>query len=146
MAELQGIADGSGLPFEVGGRVDFFVRIVMMSNFAAQTVFIENLSEEFENSIPSSFNVAAVSASEREPTLRCSDIVLVSPTVRVVAHNEDSGAQDVNRTAIVTAKIGNDPKFVAYTYMGDLPSGAFGFNSAGVAFTLNCEWILMHLS
>eukprot|EP00644_Phytophthora_capsici_P014697 jgi/Phyca11/20989/fgenesh1_pg.PHYCAscaffold_78_\ len=32
---------------------------------------------------------------------------------------------------------GNDPKFVAYTYLGDLPSGAFGFNEHGVAFTLN---------
>ncbi|KUG01581.1 hypothetical protein AM587_10007335 [Phytophthora nicotianae] len=68
---------------------------------------------------------------------RCSDIVLTSPEIHVVAHNEDSGEVDVNRTAIVIAKIGNEPKFVAYTYLGDLPSGAFGFNENGVAFTLN---------
>eukprot|EP00965_Chrysotila_dentata_P142049 4695480-Pleurochrysis_carterae.AAC.3 len=27
--------------------------------------------------------------------------------------------------------------FTAYTYLGELPSGAFGFNNDGVAFTLN---------
>lgn len=64
--------------------------------------------------------------------------MLTSSDVHVVAHNEDSGLQDVNRTAIVTAQVGSDPEFVAYTYLGDLPSGAFGFNRAGVAFTLNC--------
>jgi hypothetical protein len=54
-------------------------------------------------------------------------------------HNEDSGEVDVNRTAIVVARIADEPKFLSYTYLGDLPSGAFGFNENGVAFTLNCK-------
>lgn len=101
---------------------------------ASQTIFLLNLVEEFEDSIPATFKPSAA----RRHTLRCSDIVLTGPRTRVVAHNEDSGAEDVNHTAIVTAKIGSNPKFVAYTYLGDLPSGAFGFNANGVAFTLNC--------
>ncbi|TYZ65765.1 hypothetical protein PybrP1_012634 [[Pythium] brassicae (nom. inval.)] len=114
--ELRGIAEGSAVPFE--------------------TIFLLNLVEEFEDSIPATFKPEAPAAARRH-TLRCSDIVLTGPRTRVVAHNEDSGAEDVNHTAIVTAKIGGNPKFVAYTYLGDLPSGAFGFNANGVAFTLN---------
>lgn len=97
-----------------------------------------NLIEEFEDSIPASFQPKA----ERARVLRCSDIVLTGPLLRAVAHNEDGAVNDVNRTAIVTAKIGSNPKFVAYTYLGDLPSGAFGFNDQGVAFTLNCTCMI----
>lgn len=102
-----------------------------------QMIFALNLVEEFQDSIPTWFQTNAAPAARRH-TLRCSDIVLTSQDLRAVVHNEDSGAQDVNRTAIVIARIGANPKFVAYTYLGDLPSGAFGFNQNGVAFTLNC--------
>uniref|UniRef100_K3WCK1 Peptidase C45 hydrolase domain-containing protein n=1 Tax=Globisporangium ultimum (strain ATCC 200006 / CBS 805.95 / DAOM BR144) TaxID=431595 RepID=K3WCK1_GLOUD len=115
--ELQGMAQGSNLPFE--------------------TLFLTNIIEEYEDSIPASFHAESVSAAVRRPVLRCSDIVLTSTRLRAVAHNEDGGRNDLNRTAIITARIGSSPKFVAYTYLGDLPSGAFGFNEHGVAFTLN---------
>ncbi|EGZ19217.1 hypothetical protein PHYSODRAFT_493438 [Phytophthora sojae] len=115
--ELEGVAEGSGVSFE--------------------TVFIENIVEEFSNSIPPSFQSEAFPTEERHPELRCSDVVLTGGGMHVVAHNEDSGEVDGNRTAIVIAKIADEPKFVAYTYLGDLPSGAFGFNENGVAFTLN---------
>ncbi|KAG2775381.1 hypothetical protein PC129_g14300 [Phytophthora cactorum] len=115
--ELEGVAEGSDVSFE--------------------TIFIENIVEEFSNSIPPSFQSDVFSTEARHPVLRCSDIVLSSSEMHVVAHNEDSGEVDVNRTAIVIAKIADEPKFVAYTYLGDLPSGAFGFNQNGVAFTLN---------
>ncbi|KAF1791866.1 Peptidase C45 [Phytophthora cactorum] len=117
--ELEGVAEGSDVSFE--------------------TIFIENIVEEFSNSIPPSFQSDVFSTEARHPVLRCSDIVLSSSEMHVVAHNEDSGEVDVNRTAIVIAKIAGEPKFVAYTYLGDLPSGAFGFNQNGVAFTLNCK-------
>lgn len=97
-----------------------------------------NIVEEYEDSIPATFH-RGVPAAVRQPVLRCSDIVLTSETLRAVAHNEDGSREDVNRTAIITARIGTNPKFVAYTYLGDLPSGAFGFNENGVAFTLNCK-------
>ncbi|RHY91142.1 hypothetical protein DYB37_000776 [Aphanomyces astaci] len=44
---------------------------------------------------------------------------------------------DVNRTALITAKIKNNPWFTAFTYLGDLPTGAFGANQHGVAFSMN---------
>ena len=44
---------------------------------------------------------------------------------------------DLNRTALVGARFGAR-SWTAYTYLGELPSGAFGFN-ADVAFTLN--WV-----
>ncbi|TMW65341.1 hypothetical protein Poli38472_007983 [Pythium oligandrum] len=119
MEELRGIANGSGIFFE--------------------TIFVMNLSEEFDDAVPETYTAGAGSAFIKQKTLRCSDVVLVGgpDDLRVVAHNEDSGASDLNHTAIIIAKIGDKPKFVAYTYLGDLPSGAFGFNDKGVAFTLN---------
>jgi hypothetical protein len=120
MEELRGLAEGSGLPFE--------------------TVFVMNLSEEFDDAVPA--DVALGSPAARHKTLRCSDIVLVGgpEQLRVVAHNEDADVSDVNHAAIVTATIGDRPTFVAFTYLGDLPSGAFGYNARGVAFTLNCAF------
>lgn len=117
--ELRGIAEGSGVPFE--------------------TVFVMNLSEEFDDIVPKDFTRGAGSRRAHEKTLRCSDIVLVGgpQQLRAVAHNEDGDVADMNHTAIITAKVGTRPQFVAYTYLGDLPSGAFGFNDKGVAFTLN---------
>ncbi|KAJ0396201.1 hypothetical protein P43SY_001908 [Pythium insidiosum] len=117
MKELRGIAEGSGVPFE--------------------TIFVQNLSEEFDDAVPADFTLGV--GRSRLKTLRCSDVVLVGgpDALRVVAHNEDSGAADLNHTAIITAKIGASPRFVAYTYLGDLPTGAFGFNDQGIGFTLN---------
>ncbi|KAF1793375.1 Peptidase C45 [Phytophthora cactorum] len=93
--ELEGVAEGSDVSFE--------------------TIFIENIVEEFSNSIPPSFQSDVFPTEARHPVLRCSDIVLSSSEMHVVAHNEDSGEVDVNRTAIVIAKIAGEPKFVAYT-------------------------------
>jgi len=117
MEELEGLAEGSGVPFE--------------------TIFVQNLSEEFDDAVPTTFTLGNQHGAK---TLRCSDIVLVGgpSELRVVAHNEDSGVADVNHTAIIRARIGNQPRFVAFTYLGDLPTGAFGANANGIAFTLNC--------
>jgi hypothetical protein len=38
---------------------------------------------------------------------------------------------------LVTAKFADYPMWTAYTYVGDLCSGAFGWNELGIAFTLN---------
>ncbi|KAL3351814.1 hypothetical protein AABB24_020077 [Solanum stoloniferum] len=38
---------------------------------------------------------------------------------------------------LVKVKLSNGTTFTAYTYAGELPSCAFGFNNHGVAFTLN---------
>ncbi|ETW08522.1 hypothetical protein H310_01085 [Aphanomyces invadans] len=107
--ELEGISAGSGEPFS--------------------TLFLINLIEEFGQSIPR--------PNAFQCQLHCSDLVLHTSNLCVVGHNEDSGAGDVNHTALVTAKIKGEPWFTAYTYLGDLPTGAFGANEHGVAFSLN---------
>ncbi|CAK4659369.1 unnamed protein product [Aphanomyces euteiches] len=107
--ELQGIAAGSGVPFE--------------------TLFLMNIVEEYSNSLPQ--------PSTFQKQMHCSDLTLHTADLCVVGHNEDSGFADVNHTAIVTAKIGGNPWFTAYTYLGDLPTGAFGANEHGIAFSMN---------
>ncbi|KDO32798.1 hypothetical protein SPRG_19422 [Saprolegnia parasitica CBS 223.65] len=104
------------------------------SAVAFSTLFILNIIEEYSTSM----RVALTDNWLRPaPAVHCTDIVLHTTNTCIVAHNEDSGLADVNRTAVVTAKIQGNAWFTAYTYLGDLPSGAFGANDNGVAFSLN---------
>ncbi|XP_078431661.1 uncharacterized protein LOC144703361 [Wolffia australiana] len=67
----------------------------------------------------------------------CSDVLLASPDVALVAHNEDANVALVGHTYLVKAKLSSGLSFTAYTYAGELPTCAFGFNSHGLAFTMN---------
>ncbi|XP_042019329.1 uncharacterized protein LOC121767181 isoform X1 [Salvia splendens] len=67
----------------------------------------------------------------------CSDILVVGESVAVAAHNEDANVAMVGHTYLVKGSLRNGVSFTAYTYAGELPSCAFGFNSHGLAFTLN---------
>jgi len=91
------------------------------------TVFINNIGLEYGDF-----------ASKPRAGSGCSDYMICSAAHCVVGHNEDNAQNGVNHTILVHAKF-NDRRFTGYTYAGDLPSGAFGFNQAGVAFTLN--WV-----
>jgi hypothetical protein len=53
-----------------------------------------------------------------------------------VAHNEDSGTDEMGTLFLASVQI-DGAAFRAAVYAGDLPSGAFAFNSHGVGFTLN---------
>ena len=44
---------------------------------------------------------------------------------------------NVNTTVIIDASFGGKYRFVAYTYLGDLATYAFGFNNHGIGFTIN---------
>eukprot|EP00656_Telonema_subtile_P023952 TRINITY_DN2563_c0_g1_i2.p1 TRINITY_DN2563_c0_g1~~TRINITY_DN2563_c0_g1_i2.p1 ORF type:complete len:358 (-),score=60.30 TRINITY_DN2563_c0_g1_i2:56-1129(-) len=68
----------------------------------------------------------------------CSDYSVVDHkrNLAVVAHNEDGADCYNNHTYLVTVQMGGT-EFTAYTYAGELPSTAFGWNSHGVGFTLN---------
>nr|GMD03366.1 Acyl-coenzyme A:6-aminopenicillanic-acid-acyltransferase [Ipomoea batatas] len=55
----------------------------------------------------------------------------------IAAHNEDANVALVGHTYLIKATLLDGTTFTAYTYAGELPSCAFGFNSHGVAFTLN---------
>jgi len=115
VAELRGLSEGSGEPFE--------------------RVFLQNIPLEFSD-------CASEASAPPIIGMSCSDFMLCppAPAACAVAHNEDNNVEDLNRTALVTAKVGKDgPTFHAYTYLGELPSGAFAYNDAGVGFTLN--WV-----
>mmetsp|Transcript_24300 Transcript_24300/g.39031 ORF Transcript_24300/g.39031 Transcript_24300/m.39031 type:complete len:323 (-) Transcript_24300:115-1083(-) len=104
--ELRGIANGSQIAFE--------------------TIFINNLFEEFSAAMPDGKDRGGIDG--------CSDYVVCEKTSGpcLIGHNEDNDLRDVGHAFVLETR-----NFIAYTYMGDLPSGAFGFNSHGVGFTLN---------
>jgi len=109
--ELQGTADGAGLSFE--------------------SVFVMNLREEINALLDKPF---------KEP-LSCSDYSVLmldsSPPVALVSHNEDGSDISNNHTYMLEVVIGQGHTFTAYSYAGEIPSGAFGWNTFGVGFTLN---------
>eukprot|EP00897_Mesotaenium_endlicherianum_P010318 jgi/Mesen1/9314/ME000060S08752 len=59
---------------------------------------------------------------------QCSVLLLCGPLAALVAHNED---------ADISVRGHSGVSYTAFTYAGELPSCAFGFNSHGIAFTLN---------
>ncbi|OIW09938.1 hypothetical protein TanjilG_32087 [Lupinus angustifolius] len=67
----------------------------------------------------------------------CSDILVVGESMAIAAHNEDANVALVGHTYLIKGILSDGVFFVGYTYAGELPSCAFGFNSHGLAFTLN---------
>ncbi|CAJ1937327.1 unnamed protein product [Sphenostylis stenocarpa] len=67
----------------------------------------------------------------------CSDVVVVGESMAIAAHNEDANVALVGHTYLIKGILPNGVFFVGYTYAGELPSCAFGFNSHGLAFTLD---------
>ncbi|WOL09309.1 hypothetical protein Cni_G18062 [Canna indica] len=105
--ELLGTADGSGVP----------VLHIILLNFRKEILpFI---------------------IKETVPDDDCSDILVVNDSMAIAGHNEDATIALVGHTYMVRARLPNGLLFTAYTYAGELPSCAFGFNSNGIAFTLN---------
>ncbi|KAL8141600.1 hypothetical protein V2J09_014632 [Rumex salicifolius] len=63
----------------------------------------------------------------------CSDVMVVSDDMAIVAHNEDANVALVGHTYLIKLNLCDGNSFTAYTYAGELPSCAFGFNTHGVA-------------
>ena len=115
MAELRGLADGAELSFA--------------------EVFLQNIPQEY----------GACSPALPKPAVDgCSDVMTCSNDghwlgLCAVAHNEDNQAEDRGAVVLVTARFGT-AKWVAATYAGELPTGAFGFSkTGGFGFTMN--WV-----
>eukprot|EP01061_Rhynchopus_euleeides_P017072 TRINITY_DN2844_c0_g1_i1.p1 TRINITY_DN2844_c0_g1~~TRINITY_DN2844_c0_g1_i1.p1 ORF type:complete len:382 (+),score=145.74 TRINITY_DN2844_c0_g1_i1:66-1211(+) len=108
MQELHGVATGAGQDFA--------------------SIFAMNLVQEFLLFAPNS-----TSAEDQ-----CSDYVVHDTSARshFILHNEDSVLADRGCTFLAKVRFG-EKSFTAYTYAGDLPTGAFGFVSGKFAFTLN---------
>ncbi|KAK8323933.1 hypothetical protein V6Z12_A12G266300 [Gossypium hirsutum] len=111
-AELLGTADGSGVP----------VLDIILVNFRKE--ILPFISKTTMN-------------SNADTTDDCSDVLIVSDSMAVAAHNEDANVSLVGHTYLIKGKLSNGLSFIAYTYAGELPSCAFGLNSQGLAFTLN---------
>ncbi|CAK9326154.1 unnamed protein product [Citrullus colocynthis] len=109
--ELVGIAEGSGVPI---------LEIILIN-------FRKEILPFLQKEVPS-----AVACSDD-----CSDLLVVSDNMAIAAHNEDANVALVGHTYLVKGKLQNGLSFLAYTYAGELPSCAFGFNDHGLAFTLN---------
>ncbi|MQL75163.1 hypothetical protein Taro_007519 [Colocasia esculenta] len=70
------------------------------------------------------------------PSADCSDISLVTSSTAVAAHNEDANVALVGHTYLIKATLSDgQTSFTAYTYAGELPSCAFGFNSHGLVIS-----------
>ncbi|KAJ9451950.1 hypothetical protein DIPPA_01450 [Diplonema papillatum] len=106
--EIQGMAEGSNIPFE--------------------TLFANNLMQEL-----------TLLAGSSKTVDHCSDYVVVSGVGGFISHNEDADLSDKGHTFLlkITWQSARPRSFTAYTYMGDLPSGAFGYVPGQFAFTLN---------
>ena len=115
MLELVGIADGAAVAFPY--------------------VFLSQLMEEFTYFLPKSGR-AFLKTPEH-----CSDLTWITADSKntYLAHNEDSGAGDLNHTALISAPMGvaGGPAFTAFTYLGNTPTGAFGWNAQRLLFTMN---------
>ncbi|GAV63530.1 AAT domain-containing protein [Cephalotus follicularis] len=110
--ELVGTAEGSGLP----------VLDIMLINFR----------KEILPFLPKT----AINTNADGPD-DCSDILVVNDSMAVAAHNEDANVALVGHTYLIKGTLSNGLTYFAYTYAGELPSCAFGFNSHALAFTLN---------
>ncbi|KAG0535871.1 hypothetical protein BDA96_03G015400 [Sorghum bicolor] len=117
--ELVGTADGSGVP----------LLHVILVNFRKEVLpFIPKEEEGGDR---------AREEEEAEADGDCSDVLIVSDSTAIAAHNEDGNVALLGHTYLVRATLPDGASFTAYTYAGELPSCAFGFNTNGVAFTLD---------
>ncbi|CAA0838196.1 Unknown protein [Striga hermonthica] len=114
--ELRGTATGSGVPFLEIMLLNFRKEILPFIPKAESNCVDSQLDETIDD---------------------CSDILVVSDYMAVAAHNEDANVALVGHTYLVKGILPNGGSFTAYTYAGELPSCAFGYNSHGLAFTLN---------
>lgn len=109
MAEIRGLARGIGV--------------------SAHAVLVLNLVVELAHFAPPN---ATGTMQSQAPDERCSDYALWP----YCAHNEDSHISGAPLIFLARISIDGD-RFVAVGYAGELLSGALGFNSHGVGFTVN---------
>ncbi|KAL9349893.1 hypothetical protein Peur_057148 [Populus x canadensis] len=112
--ELLGTAEGSGVP----------VLYMILINFRKEILpFLPKSTAANSNADTSLYNTPD----------DCSDVLVVSDSMAIAAHNEDANVALVGHTYIIKATLPNGLSFVGYTYAGELPSCAFGFNSNGLS-------------
>ncbi|KAL3854892.1 hypothetical protein ACJMK2_014128 [Sinanodonta woodiana] len=119
VTEIQGMSDGSGMSFE--------------------NLFLLNMAKEIQ---------IVHYAEVKHEIHGCSTILLNTPDMKIMAHNEDCDPMIspyryvVNATVIdpeaKTGTVSNmEEQFTSFSYPGMLPGYAFGYNKHGIVFTIN---------
>ena len=108
LAELEGLAQGSGRPLE--------------------ELFLANLRGEYQ--------VYLHTLRESHPE-GCSDCSLLTDEVALIGHNEDGPPEFRGNMYVVHARIESQPPFTALSYPGFLCGNAFGFNAEGICFSID---------
>ncbi|XP_046557213.1 uncharacterized protein LOC124266461 isoform X1 [Haliotis rubra] len=113
--EVQGTAQGAGLPYEM-----LFVNNMLMEIYFGYSKNTPRLTRE---------------------DLGCSTVYINRPDVKVIGHNEDCEDLIKHLGYVVDATIiENDvveEKFTSLCYPGGLPGASLGFNYHGLTFSIN---------
>ena len=114
MSELEGMAKGAGRPFE--------------------EVFLVHLRGEFWGLIqqrPQAYD------TDDRGNLGCTDCLVLTPDKALIGHNEDWPPSGLDNMFVVRVAVDDEPVFRALCYPGFLPGNAFGFNEAGIMYTVD---------
>lgn len=74
--------------------------------------------------------------------VHCSDYMMNTNSEFCDGHNEDNGIEACNNTILANITLiavpeKNETSFMAFCYLGELCTTAFGWNKNGIAFSLN---------
>ena len=114
IAELEGLADGSGRPFE--------------------EIFAVNLRGEFAGRIASAHPTDGTTAADVQG---CTDCLVLTPDAALIGHNEDGSPAGYGNMYVVRVAVDDCPTFTALCYPGFLPGNASGFNEFGILHSIN---------
>ena len=67
----------------------------------------------------------------------CSDVAVLTKNNALIGHNEDGDIALAGTAYLVQAEPVGQPAFTAFSYPGFLCGNAFGFNSAGICFSVD---------
>lgn len=111
--EIKGIIEGSEIP----------AKLIILLNFRQE------------------LSILAEAGGKKSGVDDCSDVMVKEgdPSLAFLGHNEDNTHDTVNTSYFVQATI-NGRSWTAFTYAGELSTAAWGFNDAGVSFTLNAVY------
>ncbi|MBS1249649.1 MAG: hypothetical protein MAG431_01229 [Chloroflexi bacterium] len=107
------------------GYMDEIGGLAQGAGRAFEDLFLVNLRGEYEKYLVSS------------DLNGCSDFSLVTDDVALIGHNEDSAPEFRGNMYLVHADIEDGIPFTALAYPGFLCGNAFGFNAAGVCYSID---------
>lgn len=114
ISELEGMAEGSGRPFE--------------------EIFAVNLRGEFAGLIAPERQAGDTTHAGAQG---CTDCLVLNPDTALVGHNEDGSPAGYGNMFVVRVAVDGCPTFNALCYPGFLPGNAFGFNEFGILHSIN---------